>query len=470
MFPMFTLTEIISITGAKLLQGNPEGTVCGVSTDTRTLRSGELFIALVGDKLDGHDFVAQAFAQGAAAAVVSRALAGVEQGNLLLVNDSLLALGQLAASWRIRFDLPVIAVTGSVGKTTTKEMIATILSQSRHVLKTPVNFNNEIGVPLTVLQLGPQHQAGVFEMGMRGKGQIRYLAQIVAPTVGVITNVGLSHLELLQTPLAIAEAKAELLEVLAAHGIAVLNAENEHYDFLKSRAGHTVSFGIGRGDIRAKDIRAEGEIVSFQLWLPEQFDYKSGQVNSAAGAWYTVTLPTPGKYNVMNALAAAATTLCAGVPAAEIVAGLEAFRTVGGRMRILKAPAGFTIIDDTYNASPDSVRAALGVLADMEGTAKIAVLGEMRELGDNSAALHRAIGRDTVALHLSLLVTVGELGKEIAIGAADAQSGAAIVSVTDAQAAAVLLKDRVAADNVILVKASRALGLEAVVEALLQIE
>ncbi|NIM07031.1 MAG: UDP-N-acetylmuramoyl-tripeptide--D-alanyl-D-alanine ligase, partial [Armatimonadetes bacterium] len=205
---MMSIVAVKDIVGATLLQGEAEGEVTGVSTDTRALRAGELFIALRGEKFDGHDFLSEAFRKGAAAAIVSASPKEPVEGCLLLVKDTLPAMGTLAAHWRRKFDLPVVAVTGSVGKTTTKEMIASILAQTGEVLKTPENYNNEIGVPLTVFNLTSNHKAAVFELAMRGRGQIRYLAEIISPHVGVITNIGISHLELLSGPEAIAEAKA----------------------------------------------------------------------------------------------------------------------------------------------------------------------------------------------------------------------------------------------------------------------
>lgn len=457
---MFNIIEIIDITCAKVIQGETAGQVGGVSTDSRKLRPGELFIALRGENFDGLDFVAQALQRGAAAALVSAPPQQPVNGTLLLAPDTLRALGALAASWRKKFDLPVVAVTGSVGKTTTKEMIAAILAEMGEVLKTPVNYNNEIGVPRAVLQLNANHKSAVFELAMRGRGQIRYLAEIVAPTVGVITNVGASHLELLGSREEIAAAKGELLEAMGPRGVAVLPEESEHFAFLRQKAGPVVSFGLARGDVRAQNISADPGGVKFRLWLPEGA--------GGGGDWYAVKLSITGKHNVINATAAAAAAKCAGASPAQIVRGLEAVMSVAGRMRVLQSPAGFTIIDDAYNASPDSMKAALEALAEMEGGGKIAVLGEMRELGPESAALHRALGRQAAAIPLELLVTVGEMGKEIASGAADALSSAAIEFVPDAQAALQLLSRLVRKGDVVLVKASRAVGLEAVVEGLME--
>lgn len=465
---MMMLADVAAATGAILLRGNLTGRITGISTDTRTLRPGELFIALIGENMDGNRFVTEAFKRGATAALVSRAPDIPTDGCVLLVDDTLLALGKLASAWRKRFNLPLIAITGSVGKTTTKEMTASILSQGRQVLKTPVNFNNEIGVPLTLLQLQPEHKVAVVEFGMRGTGQIRYLTEITAPTVGVITNVGISHMELLGSAQAIAAAKGELLDAMDANSVAILNCESEYYPFLRKKVIQNVTFGIECGDVHAVDIQTEGEMLSFRLWLPDALDQvASGMPVADTGQWLEIRMPTPGVHNVLNALAAASAAACVGATSEDIVTGLASLDMVAGRMRILQTPGDFTIIDDTYNASPDSMRAALAVLDEMQTSNRIAVLGEMRELGVDAPMLHRSVGRDAAGAHLSLLITVGELGKEIALGAADAQSSAAIVSVADGQAALEVLNGRVHAGDTVLVKASRALGLESVVQGLL---
>jgi UDP-N-acetylmuramoyl-tripeptide--D-alanyl-D-alanine ligase len=462
---MLKLSEIRTITQAEGLSPEPEITVGGIATDSRNLKAGDLFIALRGEKYDGGDFLEEAFARGAAAALVSRTPAPPKKGPVLVVNDTLAALGALAANWRRRFDLPVVAVTGSVGKTTTKEMLAAILSQSREVLKTPENYNNEIGVPLTLLQLKQAHQVGVIEIAMRGKGQIRYLAEMCAPTVGVITNIGVSHLELLSSPAAIAQAKAELLEVMGSTGKIVLNQDSESFPFLAEKAGQLLTFGLRSGQVRAEAIKFDGQGSSFTLWLPREASRPEGESESVP-----VTLPVPGKHNIANALAAAAAARWLGISAQQIGTGLEAFRAVIGRMRLLQSPLGYTIIDDSYNASPDSMRAALEVLADIGGERKIAVLGDMRELGPESAMYHRAIGRFAGQLPLDLIVTVGEMGQEIANSAADALSSAAIEFVPSAQDALRLLAGLLRPGDVVLVKASRALGLETVVKGLLDIK
>lgn len=460
---MLKLSEIQNITQAEGFSPKREIEVSGVSTDTRTLKGGELFIALRGEKYDGQDFLEEAFAKGAAAALVSQTPSSGVKGTALVVKDTLIALGALASNWRRRFKIPIIAVTGSVGKTTTKEMIAAILAQSLKVLKTPENFNNEIGVPLTLLQLEKEYQAGVIEIAMRGKGQIRYLAEMCAPTVGVITNIGVSHLELLSSPAAIAQAKAELLEVMGATGKTVLNRENESFPFLAEKAGQILTFGLQAGQVQAKAIKLDSQGSSFTLCLPKDASRPEGEQESAP-----VTLPTPGKHNISNALAAAADARWLGISTGQIAKGLEEFRAVIGRLRLLNSPRGYLIIDDSYNASPDSMRAALEVLADIAGERKIAVLGDMRELGPESAVYHRAIGRFAGQLPLDLIVTIGEMGQEIANAAADSLSSAAIEFVPSAQDALHLLAGQLCPGDVVLVKASRALGLEAIVKGLLE--
>jgi UDP-N-acetylmuramoyl-tripeptide--D-alanyl-D-alanine ligase len=459
---MLKLSEIQTITQAEAPAGLKEVEIRGVSTDTRTLQAGDLFVALRGEKYDGQDFLEEAFAKGAAAALISQPPSPAAPGPTLLVKDTLAALGALAGAWRRRFELPLVAVTGSVGKTTTKEMLAAILSQSLKILKTPENYNNEIGVPLTLLQLGPEHQAGVIEIAMRGKGQIRYLAEMIAPAIGIITNIGISHLELLSSPAAIAQAKAEVLEVLGPEGKSVLPQESEYYPFLAEKAGRALTFGLQQGQVRAEEIAPEQGDIKFVLSLP-----KSAAQPEGVRETVPVKLASPGRHNVLNALAAAAAACWLEIPTEQIAQGLARFTPVIGRLRLVQAPQGYIIIDDSYNASPDSMRAALAVLAEMAGERKIAVLGDMRELGPESAVYHRALGRFAGQLPLDLIVTVGEMGQQIADAAADAMSSAAIEYVPAAPDALRLLAGQLRPGDVILVKASRALGLEMIVKGLL---
>jgi UDP-N-acetylmuramoyl-tripeptide--D-alanyl-D-alanine ligase len=426
----------------------------GVSTDTRSLYAGALFVALKGERFDGHTFVEEAFGRGAGAAVVSLGIAAT--GPLILVEDTLKALGAIAAAHRATLSAQVIAVTGSTGKTTTKEMVAAILSQGGPAARTPGNYNNEIGVPLALLDLDESHHAVVVELAMRGRGQIAYLAQMARPQIGVITNIGVSHMELLGGREAIAETKAELLAELSEDGTAVLNADDEFFGFLGERTrARVVSFGQSNtADVRAADLRVgEGGLVQFRLrgWWGEQ----------------KIELKAAGRHHALNAAAAAAAAMSAGADPEWVAAGLQTFETGDMRGQIVLAPRGFTIINDSYNAAPDSMRVALDLLMDFPGERKWAVLGDMRELGPMSPVWHQEVGALAASLGIAGLVTVGELGRLIALGARSEMAGREVVEAADNSAATEALAKRVRAGDVVLVKGSRAMKMEEIVKGLL---
>jgi UDP-N-acetylmuramoyl-tripeptide--D-alanyl-D-alanine ligase len=447
-----TLDTILRATGGRVLRGTAPAAFSGASTDTRTLRAGSLFVALKGERYDGHAFVDEAFSRGAGAAVVSVGIAAT--GPLILVDDTLKALGAIASAHRRTMKAQVIAVTGSTGKTTTKEMIAAIMSQGGPTARTPGNYNNEIGVPLALLELDASHYSAVIELAMRGKGQIAYLAQMAQPQVGVVTNVGVSHLELLGTQEAIAETKAELLAALTANGTAVLNADDSFFDFLKARTqARVVSFGEQEADVRAVDVTVDAD----------------GRVRCKLLGWWgeqEVQLKAAGRHHALNAAAAAAAAMSAGAKAEWVVTGLSAFEAADMRGQILVARGGFTVINDSYNAAPDSMRVALGLLMDLPGRRKWAVLGDMKELGPSSADWHQEVGELAASLGLAGLVTVGELGRHIAYGAR--KTALAVVAVADNAAAASAVLERVQAGDVVLVKGSRAMKMEEVVKALVE--
>jgi UDP-N-acetylmuramoyl-tripeptide--D-alanyl-D-alanine ligase len=442
----------------------------GVSTDTRSLAPGALFVALRGERFDGHDFVAEAFTRGAAGALVSTEVDAA--GPLVIVPDTLLALGALAAAHRAALSPKVIAITGSTGKTTTKEMIAAILCQGWRTARTPGNYNNEIGVPLALLELDGTYQAAVIELAMRGRGQITQLARMARPQVGVITNVGLSHLELLGSREAIAEAKAELLTDLPEDGAAVLNADDAFFSLLVERSPcRVVSFGQ-RFDSAVAQARAPSSGA-----LPASPDVAVDEVRvNADGStefrlrarWgeHHIALSVGGRHHALNAAAAAAAAIAAGADPAWVAPGLASFAGAEKRSRIVAAPAGFTVIDDSYNAAPDSMRAALELLADLPGNRKIAVLGDMRELGPMAAEWHREVGELAAEMGVTALVTVGELGRFIAAGARAGAAGADVMEASDNAAAAAAVAARAEPGDVVLVKGSRAMAMEEIVERL----
>ena len=439
----------------ELIAGDLDTKITGVSTDTRTLEEGDLFVALTGESSDGHKFLHEALAKGASGVVVSRK---VEARRLAIrVEDTLTALGDLAAYYRSKFKPLVVGVTGSVGKTTTKEMIAAVAAAKGPVLKNAGNFNNEIGLPLTLLQLSPRHKTAVVEMAMRGPGQIEYLAKIARPSIGVITNIHMSHIEILGTMDAIADAKSELLGYLPADGVAVLNADDAYFQFLSSRANsRIVSFGESpSADVQAVSagIDAKG-CCTFEVKTPN--------------GTFDVRIPVPGEHNIKDALAAIAVGEELGIPHDAIREALAGFKPPEKRSNVVPTRGGFVVIDDTYNASPASVQSALKTLAMMEGERKIAVLGDMLELGEHAPAAHLEVGRTASEAGIDMLVVVGQMAKLIARGAIDA--GMPIASVSeydDSWRAAKELPEKVRERDVVLVKGSRAMKMERVVEGLL---
>jgi UDP-N-acetylmuramoyl-tripeptide--D-alanyl-D-alanine ligase len=448
-----TAEQVLTATGGTVIAGAPPVEFSGVSTDSRTVSPGALFVALRGERHDGHAFAGEALRRGAAAALVSRPLVGAA-GCLILVPDTLQALGQLAAAHRAQFALPVIAVTGSTGKTTTKEMTAAILQRRGRALRTEENFNNEIGVPMSLLGLDRDTDFAVIELAMRGAGQIAYLARIARPGIGVITNIGPSHLELLGSLEAVAAAKAELLEALPPDGTAVVNADDAYADLLRGKsAARVVTFGVERrADVRAHDVTQDDRAAArFRLVAP------AGEI--------AVALGVPGRANVHNALAAAAAALAAGAALEDVAGGLARIAPGRHRLEIIEAARGFTIVDDCYNASPASVAMALEVLAALPGRRKFAALGDMRELGPAAEPFHREIGEQAARLGLERLITVGQLGRAIAEGA-QAALGERAEWQPDNDRAAERLLALLGPGDVVLVKGSRAMGMEAIVRRL----
>ncbi|MCE5198364.1 MAG: UDP-N-acetylmuramoyl-tripeptide--D-alanyl-D-alanine ligase [Armatimonadota bacterium] len=447
--------EILKACRGELLSGAPDVKITGVSTDTRTLKPGDLFFALTGESSDGHKFLADALAKGASGVVVSRK---VEARRLAIrVEDTLIALGDLAAYYRSKFNPVVIGVTGSVGKTTTREMIAAVVAQRGPVLKSAGNFNNEIGVPLTLLELAPKHTTAVVEMAMRGPGQIEYLARMAKPSIGVITNIHMSHIELLGSMDAIADAKGELLDHLPSDGAAILNADDAYFDYLRSRSNvRVVAFGESmQADIRAVSAGLDSKgCCAFHVKTPR---------NS-----FDVRVPVPGEHNIKDALAAIAVGEVLEIPHDFMRDALAGFKPPEKRSNVVPTRRGVVVIDDTYNASPASVNSALKTLAMMEGGRKIAVLGDMLELGDHALNAHVDTGRAVKEAGLDMLIAVGELGKLIARGAIDAGMPVNLVSeYEDSWQAAREIPAKLRERDVVLVKGSRAMKMERIVEGLI---
>ena len=424
-----------------------------VTTDTRALAPGDLFVALKGERFDGHDFVAHALASGAAAALVADSRAASLDGNLIAVADPLHSLGMLAAFWRSRFDIPVVVVVGSNGKTTTKEMIAAIFHAAEGesaVAATPGNFNNAIGLPLAVLSLRASHRLAVFEIGMNHRGETRELAQVAQPTIAVITNAQREHQEFMRSVDEVAAEHADAIRALPAGGTAVLNADDPHVAYWREAAADTgvgvVTFGTEqRADVTARYV-AHPDGASLDVTTP--------------GGNARFLLQVPGRHMAGNALAAAAAAHAAGLPVTAITLGLERFRPVRGRLVTLPARSGATVIDDTYNANPDSVRAAIDVLA-ARAAPRWLVLGDMGEVGQDGPQFHREIGAHARTSGIARLFAAGELAREAV--SAFGEGGEHFASV-EALAARVAGESR--AGVTMLVKGSRFMRMERVVTAL----
>ncbi|MCB1916093.1 MAG: UDP-N-acetylmuramoyl-tripeptide--D-alanyl-D-alanine ligase [Rhodocyclaceae bacterium] len=431
----------------------------GVATDSRTIAAGELFVALRGDNFDGHEFIDAAFSRGAAAALVDRrwfdAVQPAATSPLVVAEDTRIALGDIASAWRSRFSIPLIGVTGSNGKTTVKEMCGAILRAQAaldgaepgvSVLATEGNLNNDIGLPLTVLKLAPEHRFAVIEMGMNRPGEIARLSSIAAPTVAVVTNAHRAHLEGMGGLDAVAQEKGAIYGGLTRTGTAVINADDPHAELWRRQSGASArrEFGIDQAaDVRATYIlKGQGSDLSVQ---------------TPAGA-FAFELPVPGRHNVSNALAATAATLAAGASVEAIRRGLEAYTGTKGRLERKAGINGAVVIDDSYNANPDSVMAGIDVLAATPGRT-ILVLGDMGEVGPNSAQLHDEVGGYAKSEGVDQLFALGEMSE---VAARNFGEGGRHFGRREDLVSA--LRRSMDADTVVLVKGSRFMRMERVVD------
>ena len=453
------LTELAQLLGAQIIRGDPELVVRRFSTDTRTVQSGDCFIALQGPNFDGHEFLNVAAERGASAAVVShptRASNSPSVLALLQVPDTLTALHKLATNYRRLMPLStrVVAVTGSSGKTTTKEMIAAVLGQRFNVVKTEGNMNNHIGLPLNLLRLDEKTDFGVFELGTNHPGEIRALAELAQPNVGVITNIGLAHAEFLGDEEGVMREKASLLSALPASGFAVLNVDDKWLPEMRARMrGSVVRIGIENfADVRATDIQLNG-CVKFRLHLAK----KREEV--------TVRLQTLGRHQVYNALEAAAVGNIFGMSLDEIREGLENVEFPHLRMEIIER-AGIRYVNDCYNANVPSMRAALQTLRETATDGrKIAVLGDMLELGAHAQAAHLDVGACAANTGCELLITVGQSARWIAEGATEAgMERHKVFPAISAGEAAEALNSLAREGDTVLIKGSRRVGLERILE------
>jgi UDP-N-acetylmuramoyl-tripeptide--D-alanyl-D-alanine ligase len=435
----------------------------GVFTDSRSTVSDGLFVALQGERYDGHAFVGSAQAAGAAGAIVLHSQAGAVIAQLdsqkpfflVGVENTLDALHGLARGNRISFGGPVIAVTGSNGKTTTKEMITACIGTQTRVHASKLNYNNEIGLPITLLGLDAQHGACVVEVAMRGLGQIAYLAATALPNIAVVTNVGPVHLETLGTLENVAKAKAELIEALSPQGVAVLNVDDARVAAMARLApGKVITYGLSdTADIQARDVSLDVDSCRFNLYVEGEFLSQ-------------VTVSLPGRHNVSNALAAIAATQAAGFSLQPALTALEALSAPPMRMQFIQLENDICLINDAYNASPLSMQAALEVLATAPAKRKVAVLGDMLELGVAHETQHMQVGRQVQESGVDLLVTIGSGGALIAAGARDTgMSVRSSITYNTAVEAAVHVSDWLRPGDWVLVKASRSMRLERVADA-----
>jgi len=450
----FDIRDIARITGGNLNPAEARVTIEGISTDSRTTKKGELFVPLRGPNFDGHDFLTLAVRSGAAACLSEDVVSGLPVP-VIVVKDCLQALGDLANSVRNTFAGPVVAVTGSSGKTTTKEMLAGILALQAPGLLTQGNFNNLIGLPLTLFRYRPADEWMVLEMGMSARGEIARLCQVGMPTVGIITNIGPAHLETLHGLEGVARAKGELFEALPEGGCAIVNADDEYVVRLPvANNVKKVLYGTSEeAVIRAESIIARGGGVIFRLITPE-------------GNW-PVQLKIAGRHNVSNALAAAAAAHVLGIDGRTIVRGLEQFQPCCGRMETISLGCDVLLLEDSYNANPLSVKAALQTLSEMNGFGKhIAVLGDMLELGEQSAELHREVGRQAAQLSDRLIV-MGEMSGEVAKGFAEGNKESGNLRVAASHEEVInILREMVQPGDRILVKGSRGMRMEKISKAL----
>lgn len=459
----FSLQEIVQATGGVLRQGQPEARFVGLSTDSRTAQAGQIFLPLPGERFDGHDFIDGALRRGVGAVVASTAWARRNHVALpasvgvVLVPDTLKALGDLANFWRRRFTGPVVAITGSCGKTTTKEMIAQVLASRYRVLKNDLNLNNLIGMPQTLLGLSPEHEVAVVECGMNRFGEIRRLAQIAQPDIAVLTNVHPAHLEGVGCLAGVARAKTEMIEGLRSGGTVIYNYDDVHLQQALSRfPGRSLSFGFSAGaDLRALEVTAAGLWGQRLVWTHRQ------------GTW-DLELQLPGPHQVYNALAALAVGFTLGLAPEQMAAALGKFQSPEKRSQVVLHESGIVIYNDCYNANPGSMRMALQTLANAPRQGRIvAALGDMLELGEATEQCHREIGALAAQLGVDLLVVYGKYNSSVKEGALAA--GLPVQRLHDVAShadGARIIKEFCRPGDILLVKGSRGARMEKLLQCL----
>jgi UDP-N-acetylmuramoyl-tripeptide--D-alanyl-D-alanine ligase len=457
--PIFSLEDVLKATSGTLMCGAQENTFYGISSDSRQVVKGNLFVALKGEKFDGHDFIRKAIEQGAAGVLVHDE-AQINQDlvdkavALIKVADTLLALGDLAHEWRKRFSIPVIGLTGSSGKTTTKEMLAAIIGRGKNILKTEGNLNNLIGLPQTIFQLTREHELMILEMGTNTRGEIKRLTQIAMPDIGLITNVGPAHLAGFGSLDVVREEKIDLFLNMPSSGIAIINLDDEAVTLAAERwNGRRMTFSMSpNADVTVKDIEKNSvKGVRFNLVI--------------GGSIQKVEMKIVGLHHIHNAMAAAAAAVAVGTDIKTIAEGLAAFRPFSGRMEIIRLQNGAFLLDDSYNANPASVREALLTLKDLKGHHHGYVfLGDMLELGEKAEEMHRKIGMLIATIGANALFLQGDFSDITAAGAMEGGlSSENIFFLSDQERGIVYLKEHLKKGDWILVKGSRRMKMEEVV-------
>ncbi len=451
-----TIGEILGACGGTLLEGSADTVVTSASTDSRKIGKGALFVPIRGERTDGHAYLGKAFSSGAAAALTQEGRLFKGSGALIGVDDTVKALQKIAAAWRKRFQIPILGITGSAGKTTTKELAALALSAGKKVLKTEGNQNSQVGLPLTVLRLSPEYDAAVLEMGMSEFGEMARIAEAASPDDAILTNIGFSHIGQLKSKKNILREKLHITDRFHPGSVLFLNGDDPMLSALRGKLPfRTVFFGTRPWcDFRAENIRSTGEKTEFRFVSP-------------GGETGRVLLPLPGIHSVLDALAALAAAWNLGVPLKKAANALSGFRPASMRMQIRRSESGITVIDDSYNSSPDAAISSLGVLRDFPGKRKAAVLADMLELGEYSRSAHLEVGKYAAEAGTDLLVTVGNEAKAIAEGALAENPRLECYICRDNPEAAGLLKKALKPGDVVLIKGSRAMKTDEIVSSLL---
>ena len=451
---ILTIGDILEATGGELLSGDIDKVITGITTDSRNTDAGTLFVPIIGEKFDGHEFIQAAFDQGAQAAITQKETELLVGKTIIKVNDTFKALGDIARFYKERYNLPTVAVTGIVGKTTTKDMLYSALSGRYNTLKTEHSFNNEIGLPLTVFRLEKEHEAIVLEMGMNHFGEIERLASIGRPDVAVITNIGQAHIEHLGSREGIFKAKMEIAKLFTEKNTLIVNGDDDFLGKVKGTVPCKVLYyGINnpQNDVYAKDIHDSGL---------NGIDFKA----VVDGDEYKIKVNVPGEHNVYNALAA----ICVGrefnVPMEKIIKGIEDFELTEMRMAV-EEYEGITIINDCFNASPDSIRAAVKVLGKIKDKRKIAILGDMLEMGDYAENAHYELGKALCENGIDMLITAGENMKHLARGAKD-MGLSNIVTFDKTLEVCEFVKKEIKSGDAVLIKASHGMHFEQVYDSI----